>query len=144
MASANYGETMSEKYGPEICPESPRELMPVGPTICSARIIAKPGAEAGDLSDLDFCKCGHQRCLHLEDGCGICKLGDCERFDDSPVIPSMPILEQTLLEPTSFVSLATELAGFESTTEVVFETDRDGRLLRVQVFGRKCKPCPEK
>jgi hypothetical protein len=137
MGCANYGGTMTEKYGPEICPETPRELMPVGSTIHSARIIAKPGAEAGDLSDLDFCKCGHQRCLHLEDGCGICKLGDCKRFDNSPVLPNAPLLEQTLLEPTAFLSLATELSKFRSTVEVVFETDRDGHLLRVQVFGKK-------
>ena len=102
----------------------------------SARVIAKPGAEAGDLSDLDFCKCGHQRCVHLDDGCGICKLGDCERFDNEPV-PQYPLrmVEQKLLEPTAFLALAKELANFASASEVVFETDRDGHLLRVQIFG---------
>jgi hypothetical protein len=107
------------------------------------RVVAKPGSEAGDLSDLDFCKCGHQRCVHLDDGCGICKLGDCERFDNEPM-PETTLVDQRLLEPTAFIDLAMQLAGFESASEVVFETDRDGHLLRVQVFGEKSKPCYEK
>ena len=133
---------MSEKYGPEICPEAPREFMPVG----SVRIVAKPGAEPGDLSDLDFCKCGHQRGVHLDDGCGICKLGDCAQFDNAPTpwLGTLRPVDQRLLEPTAFIQLATQLAKFVSASEVVFETDRDGHLLRVQVFGEKSKPCPEK
>jgi hypothetical protein len=110
------------------------------------RIVAKPVADPEQMSDLDFCKCGHQRCLHLEDGCGICKLGDCAQFDNAPT-PEPVVLrpvDQRLLEPTAFIQLATRLAEFESASEVVFETDRDGHLLRVQVFGEKSKPCPEK
>lgn len=104
----------------------------------SVRVIAKPGAEAGDLSDLDFCKCGHQRCVHLDDGCGICKLGDCPRFDNAPE-PERIVVDQRLIEPHAFIELATQLAKFESARWVVFETDRDGQLLRVQVFGNARK-----
>lgn len=39
-----------------------------------------------------------------------------------------------------FIELAKQLTGIESPSEVVFENDSHGHLIRVQVCGKKPKP----
>lgn len=45
--------------------------------------------------DLRWCKCGHQACVHLEDGCAICAIGKCRAFDldASRPIPTIASLD---------------------------------------------------
>ena len=38
------------------------------------------------------------------------------------------------LKPEPFLELAAQLTGISNPTEVVFETDRQGQLIRVQVL----------
>ncbi len=45
-----------------------------------ARRLADSGVAPRTAKDLDVCKCGHSRSLHLEDGCVICQLGKCGTF----------------------------------------------------------------
>jgi hypothetical protein len=59
-----------------------------------------------NFDDLRWCKCGHQACVHLEDGCGICELGKCKAFelDASRPIPTISSFDDLrefdeLLEP---------------------------------------------
>jgi hypothetical protein len=62
--------------------------------------------EPENFDDLRWCKCGHQACVHLDDGCGICPFGKCKAFelDASRPIPTMSTLDELkefdeLLEP---------------------------------------------